>query len=81
MSARSFTLHVWTLPGNEKTDTTVEVFATDGSTPLAPLKDDGFHEEVLTQTIPQAGPVYVKIAASSYYEDTAKNYRLYLGVE
>jgi hypothetical protein len=57
--------HVQTIAGDPKTDTIVDVFATDTTTSLGgPSADTGYHEDFVSSPITAAGVYYVKFAAS-----------------
>ena len=61
------------LPGDDFTDTRVEVLA--GATTLGgPSADGGYHENYLSAAITAAGPISTKIYASPDYDPTQTHY-------
>ncbi len=66
-------VRVRTKPGDDLTDTRVEVLA--GATTLGgPSSDNGYHENHLSAAIPAAGPISTKIFASPEYDPTQTHY-------
>ncbi len=64
-------LHVKTLPGDAQADTTLRVYAADGTTAVTALLDDDYHEDLLTPADLAAGTYYVKVGASSFQAPVA----------
>jgi hypothetical protein len=61
------TVHVVTHAPDPKTDTLVEVFASDGTTSLGgPSDDQGYHEDWTSTAIPAAGTIFVKVSYSTF---------------
>jgi hypothetical protein len=59
--------HAITQPGDQGCDTVLEVFRTDGTTPLgAPSDDFGIHEDLLSGLIPAPGEYFVKVSWSTF---------------
>jgi hypothetical protein len=60
-------IHVVTSPGETGTDTVVEVFAADCTTPLGPPSSDlAFHENHNSAPIPAAGDYFIRVSYSSF---------------
>ncbi len=74
-------VHVKTIAGDAKTDTILEVFASDCTTALGdPSSDADFHEDLTTTPIVAAGKHFVKVTNSSYGY-TGKLYDLSIALE
>ena len=60
-------VHVTTSPGDDKTDTVVEVFASNCTTSLGgPSDDGGYHEDWVSAAITAPGKHFVKVSNSSF---------------
>jgi len=76
--------HVVTQPGDDRTDTVVQLFRTDGTTPLGPQSDNGYHEDTFSNAIPAAGDYFVKVSMSTAvatYNSNESHYDLLVTVE
>ncbi|WP_434417712.1 hypothetical protein [Nannocystis pusilla] len=75
------TIHVITAPGDDTTDTVVEVFEADCTTSLGgPSSDDDYHEDFVSDAIPAAGEYFVKVSYSDFGYSTP-NYELLIAIE
>ncbi|MBK7859343.1 MAG: hypothetical protein IPJ65_12115 [Archangiaceae bacterium] len=77
-------LHVITQPGDDATDTVVEVFKSDGVTSLGGASDDSLHEDFFTPPLPAQGDYFVKVSMSSTvvtWDAAQSHYDLLLTVE
>ncbi|PCC68389.1 Quinohemoprotein amine dehydrogenase, alpha subunit domain III [Nannocystis exedens] len=75
------TVHVRTQPGEQTTDTIVEVFAGDCTTSLGgPSPDYAYHEDFTSSPVTTAGDIYVKVShsAAAY---SAGDYELVIALE
>lgn len=59
-------LHIVTSPGDEETDTVVELFAADCTTLLGASEDSDYHEDFTSDPITEAGTYYVKVSNSTF---------------
>jgi hypothetical protein len=60
-------IHVVTSPGDDKTDTLVDVLAANCTTSLGgPSDDKDYHEDFLSDKVQSAGTFYVKVSNSPY---------------
>jgi hypothetical protein len=74
-------VHVTTSPGDAKTDTIVEVFASNCTTSLGgPSSDADYHEELESTPVLAAGKYFVKVTNSTYGY-TGKLYDLSIALE
>jgi len=74
-------VHVVTAPGDDDTDTVVEVFADDCVTSLGGPSDDAFyHEDWFSDVIPAAGDYYVRVSYSSF-GFASSNYEVTVTIE
>lgn len=61
-----------TFPGDEDTDTALELYGTDCTTKIGSTVDQDYHETLTSGALATAGTYYVKVAASSYGSEGEK---------
>lgn len=70
-------VHVQTLGPDDRTDTVVDVLASDGVTSLGgPSPDSSYHEDFTSSPIGAAGTYFVKVWASPQFDPTHDRYQL-----
>jgi hypothetical protein len=76
-------LRISTVPGDPGTDTVVEAFLADGTTPFGDAVDDNYHETFISPAIPAAESYLIRITASteSAYSAAQSRYSLIVRVE
>lgn len=75
------TIHAWTSPGDDNTDTWIEILGDDCVTSYGMSSDLDYHEDLTSAPIPAAGIYYVRVFHSSYpYAGTFYNLDIELNI-